>query len=133
MTEVKFDIVFEEGVMVRQASVDDLDKDSRQLVEDGIISLEDAIGKISVSGGRLNRVVVTAPSVKRIEKDDKYTLAVDFEPEKYKAEDVAFDFDNVAKKEEEKEEELNSDELFTSDDNESTDVSSLLSDLGIDL
>lgn len=131
VNEIGLDIEFEEGVLVRQATLEDLDKDSRQLVEDGIISLEDAVGKVSVSGGRMNRVIVRQPQVKREDVDGKPQIRLVNIENKYTLEDVSFSFEDVKPevKEEVTEEQL--DNYFADSTGGDTDTADLLSSLGI--
>ena len=131
VNEIGLDIEFEEGVLVRQATLEDLDKDSRQLVEDGIISLEDAVGKVSVSGGRMNRVIVRQPQVKREDVDGKPQIRLVNIENKYTLEDVSFSFEDVKPEDEEEVTEEQLDNYFADSTGGDTDTADLLSSLGI--
>lgn len=61
VTEIELEVIFQEGNMVKEASIDDLDEVARGFVEDGLMSLEDVIGQTVVKGGRLNRILIARP------------------------------------------------------------------------
>lgn len=134
VNELGVKVSFEEGVVVRQATIDDLDDEGRELIDMGIVTLEEALGKMSVSGGRMNRVVITAPNtVKKDVKGDE-RLRVEFEESVYDFADIKFDFESTKKEEkvEEVVEEVNEEEeenaMFEAE-GEEFDIESLLSGL----
>jgi len=82
--------MFEEGNLVKQATLDDLDEEGRMLVEMGVYTAEEAIGKMAVKGNRLNRMILLRPFYEAKDTDDeggkKLVLTVD--DEKYTEADL---------------------------------------------
>ena len=101
--KIGFDVIFQEGSMTKEATLDDLDDYARDLVDKGYMSLEDVVGKTVVKGGRLNRIIIERPSFNNEtgkEAGAKLKLVLDADKTTWTIDDIEYPVDEEDKVEE---------------------------------
>ena len=81
-----------EGQQTKELTEDDIPEDMLELIELGILDKEDVLNKMVVSGDRVRRYVITKPYVQMKGEDEDRKPVLFIEHNKYKAEDMIFDF-----------------------------------------
>lgn len=98
VTQIAFEGDLIEGGAVVTATMDDIPKDIKELIELGMFTEEEALARCSSNGNREQRMVLRKPYIK-LEGDDKIPVIQKFE-ERYTEDDLVLDY------------------LFTENDNE---------------
>lgn len=94
VTEITFEGKFYEGATIINATVDDLTDDLKEMVELGLMSEEEALSKCVVSTNREKRMILIKPYFKPIKKEGEVPQMSKIE-NRYKEEDLVFDFDTI--------------------------------------
>ena len=92
VTQITFEGEFVESGATVQTTVDDLPDDIKELMEIGVFTEEEALAKCSENGARVKRMLILKPFTKKVGDEDNKTTAIVYTPEKYKADDLLFDF-----------------------------------------
>ena len=58
----------------------------------GVYTKEEIIGKLAVGGTKEKRLVIRKPHTRIVKDGEKQNIIIDIEPNKYKEEDLIFDF-----------------------------------------
>ena len=90
VTQITFDGEFIEGGAVVTATLADLPKDIKDLVDAGVYTEEEACAKCTVNGSRERRMVLKKPSIKLV-GEDKVPVVQKFE-ERYTEDDLVLDY-----------------------------------------
>jgi len=113
VAEITFEGDLIEGGATVTTTIDDVPDDIKELIAIGIYTEEEAISKCSVSTGRERRMVIRKPLI--ITTEDKGSVIQRFE-DKYKEEDLVFDFMLANNDEEEDSENENNNEEESNDE-----------------
>lgn len=81
-----------EGQSLVTVSEDDIPEDVKALIEMGVYTKEEIVGKLSVGGTKEKRMVIRKPHIKILTEGENKTTKIDIEPNRYKEEDLIFDF-----------------------------------------
>jgi hypothetical protein len=81
-----------EGTLMSEVTPDDIPDEMRELIDMGVYSEEEILKTLTVKGDRVQKMVITRPYLKVEEKDGIKTVKYSIEEEKYKEEDLVFDF-----------------------------------------
>ncbi|MDF2882216.1 MAG: hypothetical protein K0R54_2773 [Clostridiaceae bacterium] len=92
VTEITFEGDFVEGGAVVTATEDDLPQDIKDLIEIGAYTLEEALAKCTVGGGKERRMILRKPVFKMVGEEGKEVPVVQKTEEKYAEEDLILDF-----------------------------------------
>lgn len=93
VTEITFEGDLIEGGAIVTVTEEDLPDDIKALIDIGVYTLEEALTKCTVNGGRERRMVIRKPLIKMVEgKDETKTPVVQKFDRKYKEEDLVLDF-----------------------------------------
>lgn len=93
ITELAVEGNIVEGTPTGEVTEDDLPDDMRELIELGLYTKEEILGKMVVKGDRVSKMVITKPYIQSInEGDDKKSIKTFFVQERYKEEDLILDF-----------------------------------------
>jgi hypothetical protein len=92
VTEITFEGDFVEGGAVVTATEDDLPQDIRDLIDIGAYTLEEALAKCTVGGGKERRMILRKPVFKMVGDEGKEVPVVQKTEEKYAEEDLILDF-----------------------------------------
>ncbi len=101
VTQITFEGEFVESGAQKQATLDDVPDDIKELMEMGIYSEEEALARCATNGSREKRMLILKPNTKKVGDEDNRTTVLVYTPEKYSSEDLVFDF--LVPKEEEEE------------------------------
>lgn len=127
--EIVFNGKLIEGGAVVQATYDDLDDDIKTMVDVGIIPLEEAVSKCSVSSSRERRMVLTTPNIRAKTQEDGTTVnTLEIERNKYEEEDLEFVLPSEDEETEEESQEMKTVEPISEEEDE--DLAALLAGLG---
>lgn len=127
--EIVFNGKLVEGGAVVQATYDDLDDDIKTMVDVGIIPLEEAVSKCSVSSSRERRMVLTTPNIRAKTQEDGTTVnTLEIERNKYEEEDLEFVLPSEDEETEEESQEMKTVEPISEEEDE--DLAALLAGLG---
>lgn len=117
VTQITFEGEFVESGAQKQATLDDVPEDIKELMEMGIYTEEEALARCATNGSREKRMLILKPNTKKVGDDDNKTTVLVYTPEKYSADDLIFDF-LVPKEEDEEEDEVPFEETPSSDDSD---------------
>ena len=92
VTQITFEGEFVESGAQKQATLDDVPDDIKELMEMGIYSEEEALARCATNGSREKRMLVLKPTTKKVGDDDNKTTILVYTPEKYSSDDLVFDF-----------------------------------------
>ena len=92
VTQITFEGEFVESGAQKQATLDDVPDDIKELMEMGIYSEEEALARCATNGSREKRMLVLKPTTKKVGDDDNKTTVLVYTPEKYSSDDLVFDF-----------------------------------------
>jgi len=92
LTEIIFEGDIVEGQAVTTITDEDIPEDIMELIEMGVYSREDAIGKMAIKGSREKRMIIRRPLIKMVGEEDAKKPMICIEEAKYKEEDMIFDF-----------------------------------------
>ena len=102
ITEITVEGNIIEGNTMKAVTENDIDDEMKELIEIGLYDKEEIIGKLAVRGERVSQMIITRPYILKTLKDDGSAhIQVFITPEKYKDEDLYFDFDNTEEETEE--------------------------------
>ena len=118
VTQITFEGEFVESGAQKQATLDDVPEDIKELMEMGIYTEEEALARCATNGSRERRMLILKPNTKKVGDDDNKTTVLVYTPEKYSADDLVFDF--LVTKEEEivEEDEVPFEEETSNDDSD---------------
>lgn len=102
ITEITFEGDLVEGGKVNTVTYEELDKDIKDLVDAGILSLEEALAKYT-DGSKEKRMIIRVPSTTKIEVDGLPKVKIDKIENKYTEEDLVIDLSQAAVKAQEAE------------------------------
>ncbi len=120
VTEITFEGDLIEGGAVVTTTIDDVPDDIKELIAMGIYTEEEAIAKCSVNNGTKKRMVIRRPLIiMKGDEDAKVPVIQKFE-DKYKEEELVFDF-MTASDEDEEDEDVNNSRESDDDDSASED------------
>jgi hypothetical protein len=92
VTQITFEGKFIESGAQKQATLDDITDDIRELMEIGVYTEEEALARCATNGSREKRMLVLKPNTKKVGDDDNKTTVIVYTPEKYSSDDLIFDF-----------------------------------------
>lgn len=92
ITEITFEGDFVEGGAVVTATEADLPQDIKDLIDIGAYTLEEALAKCTVGGGKERRMLIRKPVIKMIGDDDNKIPQIQKFENKYTEEDLVLDF-----------------------------------------
>ena len=117
VTEITFEGDFVEGGAVVTATEDDLPQDIKDLIDIGAYTLEEALAKCTVGGGKERRMLLRKPAIKMVGDDDNKVPQIQKFEHKYTEDDLILDFmyENEDDEEIESNVENNEDEETASD------------------
>lgn len=102
VTQITFEGEFIESGAQKQATLDDVSDDIKELMEIGVFTEEEALARCATNGSREKRMLILKPNTKKVGDDDNKTTVLVYTLEKYSSEDLVFDF--LVPKEEDEEE-----------------------------
>ena len=92
ITEITFEGDFVEGGAVVTATEDDLPQDIKDLIDIGAYTLEEALAKCTLGGGKERRMLLRKPIIKMVGDDDNKVPQIQKFEQKYTDEDLILDF-----------------------------------------
>lgn len=92
ITQITFEGEFVESGAQKQATLDDVPDDIKELIEMGIYTEEEALARCATSGSREKRMLILKPNTKKVGDEDNKTTVLVYTPEKYSYDDLIFDF-----------------------------------------
>ena len=92
ITEITFEGDFVEGGAVVTATEDDLPQDIKDLIDIGAYTLEEALAKCTLGGGKERRMLLRKPVIKMVGDDDNKVPQIQKFEQKYTDEDLILDF-----------------------------------------
>lgn len=92
ITEITFEGDFVEGGAVVTATEDDLPQDIKDLIDIGAYTLEEALAKCTLGGGKERRMLLRKPIIKMVGEDDNKVPQIQKFEQKYTDEDLILDF-----------------------------------------
>ena len=92
ITEITFEGDFVEGGAVVTATEDDLPQDIKDLIDIGAYTLEEALAKCTLGGGKERRMLIRKPIIKMVGDDDNKVPQIQKFEQKYTDEDLILDF-----------------------------------------
>ena len=92
VTQITFEGEFVESGAQKQATLDDVPDDIKELMEMGIYTEEEALARCATNGSREKRMLILKPNTKKVGDEDNRTTILVYTPEKYSADDLVFDF-----------------------------------------
>jgi hypothetical protein len=93
VTEITFEGDLIEGGATVMATEDDIPDDIKALIDLEVYTLEEALAKCTVNGGRAKRMVIRKPQIKMVTgKDETQTPVLQKFDKKYEEEDLILDF-----------------------------------------
>jgi hypothetical protein len=92
INEITFEGDLVEGQAMVTITEDDLPDDIKELIDMGVYTLEDAVGKLAIGGSKEKRMILRRPVIKMVGDDENKSAVVMKEENKYSEEDLIFDF-----------------------------------------
>ena len=92
ITEITFEGDFVEGGAVVTAIEADLPQDIKDLIDIGAYTLEEALAKCTVGGGKERRMLLRKPAIKMVGDDDNKVPQIQKFEQKYTEDDLILDF-----------------------------------------
>ncbi len=103
ITEIAVEGEFVEGTQVGEVTESDIPDDMKELIELGLYTKDEVMGKLAVYGERVSKMYVSKPYIQKVKEGEKDILKTFVVPEKYKPEDLILDFMYADEKDSEEE------------------------------
>lgn len=87
---VEGDII--EGTQMGEVTEDDIPDDMQELIDLGLYTKEEILGKMVVRGDKVSKFVITKPYVQQIDNNGEKRIQIFFSEAKYTDADLVFDF-----------------------------------------
>lgn len=118
VTEITVEGEMRSSVEVTEISDEDIPEDMKQLIEMGIYTKEQILGKLTIKGSGVQKMVIIKPFVQKVKDGEEVSLKLLHFPDKYKESEVlnVYSFASVEEKDDEEDADL--DELEKPEDDD---------------